>query len=254
MVLRLVGEDEIRYNRKRDEIKCRLCKDDKTRIKTNGEPIWLKDIDIRGDWTSQFICYDCYYQKNKICNMCGVEQNNKHISMSMFYDSDIWSGKYVCKNCRNKLDRNYKDRNISLDIEKGGGNLFDIVVSTVLGVPTYSIYIVDEKLPFSIIHEYYGIVGIKVSKFRRGYWRFNINDHISADTYFLIGLGEALKDIQIVYIIQNDEKIYDNKYKDRYFKIHKNSKKYIEFKVDHEPYNDVYKNLVHKSVICGEFL
>lgn len=254
MVLRLVGEDETKYNGKKEEIKCRLCKSHKTRVKTNGEPIWIKDIDIEDEWTGQFICYDCYYQKNKTCDICGIAQADKHIPMSMYYDSDIWTGRYICRNCRLRLDRDHKDVDILLDVEKGGGNLFDIVVSTVLNVPTYSIYIVDTKLPFSIIHEYYGIVGIKVSKFRHGHWCFRISDHIFADTYFLIGLGEHLKDIQAVYIIQHGEKLYGSKYKDRCFKIFKNSKRYIEFKVDHGPYNDIYKNIVHKSFVHEEFI
>ena len=236
MVLELVKDEDIRYNRK-SEIKCRLCKDNKTRIASGGEPIWTRDKNSIGDWTGQFICYDCYYNGDKICNKCGTEQITKSVQMMRYYNRGIWTGKFLCKDCYNKIKTDYKNRNINLKIGEGGGSLLDIVVSKVLDVPTYSIYIADKRLPFSIIHEDYGIVGIKASILIYNYWYFNINDYLSADTYFLIGFDEKLKNIQAIYVIP----IFPDARKISRFNICKNSQKYKDFRIDHIPYNNEFK-------------
>ncbi len=238
MVIQLIGNDEIRYNRKKEDIVCRMCKSEKTRISSNGELIWIKEKNIRREWTGQFLCYDCNYNKEKICCKCGAEQIIKSIAMFRHYIKGIWSGNFICRDCYYKDHEAYKNRNIILKIEKGEYSILDTVIANILDVPTYSIYIADKKLPFSIIHEYYGIVGIKISKLRNNNWYFNIRDRISADTYFLIGFDEELKNICALYIVPSDKKEYGCK-----FIVHKNSKKYTEYKVDHEPYNEIYRYL-----------
>jgi hypothetical protein len=245
MILELVKDEDIRYNRRKNEIKCRLCKGNKTRIALDGEPIWIKDKNIRCDWTGHFLCYDCYYKKDKICYECGSEQITESVRMFRHYNGDIWTGKYICRDCYGRKDIDYKNRNIILKIGEGGGSLLDIVVSTVLKVPTYSIYIVDKRLPFGIIHEDYGIVGIKASKLIYNCWHFNINDYISADTYFLIGFDKMLKNIDSIHVVQTEDRKNNGR-----FSIYENSKKYNELKIDHQPYNDVYKGLINTSTKC----
>lgn len=242
MVLRLIDDDEIRYNKKKYEIKCRLCKNDDTKILSNGEPIWIKDNDIRGDWTGQFLCYNCYYDDDKVCYKCGAEQITKSVQMYRHYYKGVWIGKYICRDCHRKDRIDYRNRNISFKIKEGGGSLLDTVVSTVLDVPTYSIYIADKRLPFGIIHERYGIIGIKASQLKCNNWYYNINDYISADTYFLMGFNEKIADIQIVYIIPSKERENIGR-----ITINPNSKKYKEYRTDPESYNKIFKYLVKKS-------
>src|SRR3990167_3365059 len=240
MTLVLVNDEDIRYNKRKNEIKCRLCKGNKTRIASDGEPIWIRDKNIRWNWTGRFLCYDCYYKKDKICHECGSEQITESVHMFRHYSKDIWTGKYICRDCYGRKNIDYKNRNIILKIGEGGGSLLDVVVSTVLEVPTYSIYIADKRLPFGIIHEYYGIVGIKASKLIYNCWYFNINDYISADTYFLIGFDNGLKNIIAMYIVPTEERKNNIG-----FNIYENSKKYDELKIDHQPYNGVYKDLIN---------
>lgn len=245
MVLELIKYEDVRYNKKKSEIKCRLCRANETRITQYGEPIWIRDTTVKGDWTGQFLCYHCNYKKDKICYECGSERITESVHMFRHYSKGLWTGKYICQNCYGKDSIGYKTRNIILKIGEGGGPLLDIVVSKVLDVPTYSIYIMDKRLPFSIIHEDYGIVGIKTSKRIYNYWHFNINDYISADTYFLIGLDDELRNISAIYVVPTEDKKKQKiKKNNGRFNIYENSKKYEELKIDHEPYNDIYKDLI----------
>ena len=244
MTLELVKDEDIRYNKRKNDIKCRLCKCNKTRTASNGESIWARDKNSRGDWTGQFLCYECYYKKDKVCRECGTEQITKSIRMFRYYNRGIWTGKYICQDCYDKNSIDYKNRNINLRIGEGGGSLLDVVVSKVLDVPTYSIYIADKRLPFSVVHEDYGIVGIKASILRYNCWYFNINDYVSADTYFLIGFDEKLKNIQAIYVVSSDAR-KNNMYR---LNIYKNSKKYKDFRIDHMPYDNVYKDSINKMI------
>jgi len=241
MTLELVKYEEIRYNKRKNEIKCRLCRGNETRTTQDGEPIWIRDKTARGDWTGQFLCYNCYYKKDKVCYECGSEQITESVRMFRHYSKGAWTGKYICQDCYGRNNIDYKNRNIILKIGEGGGSLLDIVVSKVLQVPTYSIYIADKRLPFGIIHEDYGIVGIKTSRPVYNCWHFNINDYISADTYFLIGLDNKLKNIDSIHVVQTD-----GTKKSGRFNIYENSKKYGSLKIDHEPYNNIYKDLINR--------
>lgn len=239
MTIRLVKEDETRYNKKRNDIKCRMCKSNETRTQSNGEPIWIKDKNIKGLWTGYFLCYDCAYKIERICYRCGSGEIIKSIQMSKHYNKDgIWTGKYICRSCYHKDYIDHKNKNINLTISEGGGSLTDIIVAAVLEVPTCSIYVGDKRLPFSLIHGYYGIIGTKSSRLDLRKWYFNINDYVPADTYYLIGFDEKLKNIEKVFIIAIEDKIDDG----RLF-ISKNSKKYKKFEVDSMPYNNIYQNV-----------
>lgn len=244
MTVELVDCTEIRYNKRKNEIKCRLCKGAETRVSSIGKPIWIRDKNIRGDWIGQYLCYDCYYKQEKVCYRCGAEQIIKSMHMLRHYNRGTWTGKYICQDCYRKDNEAYKNRNIILKIGESEGSILDNVVSSILDVPIYSIFIAEKKLPYSIIHEYYGIVGIKASKLRYNCWYFNINDYISADTYFLIGFDEDLKNIQAIFIVSSEER----KNGTGRFIVYKNTKKYKKFKIDHKPYNDLYRQFARKEI------
>lgn len=120
----------------------------------------------------------------------------------------------------------------------------DVVVATVLEIQTCSIYAGDKKLPFNLIHGYYGIIGVKTSQLKDDKWYFNINDYVSADTYFCVGLDEKLKNICSVYIIPTEERANNTgRLKEGRLSISTNSKQYKRFEVDPEPYNHIYQNM-----------
>lgn len=240
MTLKLVEDNEIRYNKRRYEIKCRMCRSGETRISSDGEPIWIKDNDIKGDWTGQFLCYTCYYDTEKVCYKCGMVQITRSIKMYRHYHDGIWTGKYKCRECHEKDIADYRNRNILFKVKEGGGSLLDDVVSAVLEVPTYSIYIGDKRLPFGVIHETYGIIGIKASQLKYNRWHYNINDYISADTYFLMGFDEKIDNIRIVHIIPNKDSINN-------IIISPKSRKYKEYRVDPGPYNKIFRYLADKD-------
>lgn len=247
MVLTLVKEDEIRYNKDRYTIKCRLCESYKTRARADGELMWIKDKNSRGEWTNQFICYSCAYESNKSCYKCGC---NTDKYTTKYYDKGIWTGKYVCDACRYKDIDEYRNRRIRLKIECSKGSAGDAIISRILEIPACSIYAGDVKLPFGLIHGYYGIVGVKIASSHKGRWDFCSNGRISADTYFYLGFSDDYKNIDIVYIIPSEALIHSN----GRLCVYKNSKKYLKYKVDSAPYNDVYHSIstnVETGNVCN---
>ena len=246
MTIELVGDDEIRHKKgKYHGIKCRLCGNTETRTQSNGDPIWVEDKNVKGDFSGYYICYDCHHKRDKICHKCGTEQILKSMRMIKYYDSDgLWTGEYVCPSCHNEYNRSYRNRNIVLTIKEGSGSVMDVVIATILEIQTCSIYAGDKKLPFNLIHGYYGIIGVKTSQLKDDKWYFNINDYVSADTYFCVGLDEKLKNICAIYIIQTEERSNNTgRLKEGRLSISKNSKKYKKFEVDPEPYNHIYQNM-----------
>lgn len=87
-------------------ISCRLCKSDNTRNESNGKPIWIKDVDIKKQWTGEFLCYQCSYPI-KICHKCGMSQFNVR-RMYKYYNNDgYWTGKFLCNKCHTKSKNVY---------------------------------------------------------------------------------------------------------------------------------------------------
>lgn len=246
MTIELVGHAEIRHKKgKYQGIICRLCKSDETRTQSNGNPIWIKDKTAKGNWIGQFLCYKCFYEIDKICYKCGSEQIIKSISMLKHYNGNgLWTGKYICQNCHNRSRKDYRNRNIILTIQEGEGSIMDVIIATVLGIQTCSIYAGDKKLPFSLIHGYHGIIGVKSSELKNNRWYFNLNDYVYADTYFCIGFSEKLRNINAIYVIPTRERLNDDRrLKTGRLSITKNSKKYNKFEIDADPYDHIYNNM-----------
>lgn len=84
--------------RKEDKIfKCRLCGSDKTRTMSNGKSIWIKDINIKKEWTGRFLCYQCNYPI-RICHKCGESSHHRRIHKH-FNSDGYWTGKFSCNKC-----------------------------------------------------------------------------------------------------------------------------------------------------------
>lgn len=242
-MLRLVTEDDIRYNRDRYTIKCRLCESYETKIRSNGELIWIKDKNSRGEWTNRFLCYACAYEKDKSCHKCGSDADK--YTVKQYDNSGLWTGQYTCESCRHRDIAEFRNGHIQLNIGTSKGFLGDLIIAKILEVPACSIYLGDLRLPFGLIHGYYGIIGVKIAKMSKGRWEFSSNGRISADTYFYLGFGEDYKNIEIVYIIPNEDMTHTN---GRLY-IHKNSKKYLKYKVDEKQYNDIYHEITNNVKI-----
>ena len=240
MVLSLIKEDEVRYNKDRYTIRCRLCESYETKLQTNGKPIWIKDKNYMGEWTNKFICYNCSYESDKSCYKCGSDID-KHTTK--YYDKGIWTGKHICDSCRTKDIDEYRNRRIRLKIGDSNGSVGDTIISKILEIPACSIYAGDLKLPFGLIHGYYGIVGVKISSSHKGRWDFCSNGRISADTYFYLGFDDNYKNIEIVYIIPSDILIHSS----GRLCVYRNSKKYLKYKVDSKQYNDIYHYITKDS-------
>lgn len=246
MTMELVGDDDVRH--KKGEyygVKCRLCGSGETRIQSNGDPIWLEDKNVKGSFTGNYVCYVCGHRRDKICHKCGTGQVLKSMRMIKYYDGNgLWTGEYICPSCNNKHNRSYRNRNVFLTIKDGGGSVMDVVVAAVLETQTCSIYAGDKKLPFCVIDDNYGIIGVKTSRLKDNKWYFNLNDYVTADAYFCIGLDEKLKNIDAVYVIVTEERVNsDGRLKEGRLSIAKGSNKYKKFEVDPEPYNHIYQNI-----------
>lgn len=238
MSLVIVKEDEVRYNKNRYTIKCRLCGNSDTKVNIEGKPIWNKDKNSRGEWTNMFVCYNCAYEKARKCCKCG-DNTDKH--RAKFYDDKgIWTGERICGYCRDKNITEFRNRHIKLNLGVPKGSVGDNIISKILEIPACSIYAGDLMLPFGLIHAYYGIIGVKIAKLKNGKCNFYSNGRISADTYFYLGFSEDYKNIEIVYIIPSDELKSTN----GRLCVYRNSAKYLQYKVDPIPYNDVYHSMI----------
>jgi hypothetical protein len=238
MSLEIVKEDEVRYNKNRYTIKCRLCGSSETKVRTDGKHIWIKDKNSRGEWTNMFLCYSCVYGEAKSCCKCG-DDTGKHIAK--FYNSKgIWTGEHICDYCRHKNTVEFRNKHIELKLGIPKGFVGDTIISKILEIPACSIYAGDLRLPFGLIHGYYGIIGVKISKLNKGRCDFYSNGRISADTYFYLGFSEDYKDIEIVYIMPSEVLKSTN----GRICIYRNSIKYLQYKVDPSPYNDVYHSMI----------
>ncbi len=233
-MLEIVGDSDVRYNRNVSTIKCRLCGSNKTRLRNDNSPIWVKDKNSRREWMSSFICYDCAYGNDKCCYRCGSD-NDRYVDK--YYDNKgVWTGKYICDYCRKKDISEYRNKRIRLRISEGTGSVCDTMISKILEIPVCSIYAGDTKLPFNLIHGYYGIVGTKISNMRRGKWDFRSNGRISADTYFHIGFDKNYKNIEIVYVIPSEDLANSN----GRVCLYRNTMKYLKYKIDNTIFNDIY--------------
>lgn len=240
-MIELVKENEIRSNKK-DNKRCRLCGTDYTRTQSNG-PIWIMDRNIKGDWTGQFICYECQYEKDKICYKCG---NNKYIDplirIAKHYDKEgYWTGKFVCRLCYSRASKIKK-----LDITKRTGrqSIGEIIVSKILNVPICSTYTDRWELPFKLMHKDYGIICVRTSTKKNGKWQFSTNRKIIPDTYFCLGFDEEWKKIEIVYIIPNEEWLSNITSLSISKNIRsRNIKRCAWFETDPSMYNNIYNSL-----------
>lgn len=238
MSLEIVKEDEVRYNKNIYTIKCRLCGSSTTKVRIDGEPIWNKDKNSRGEWTNMFICYNCSYGRAKSCCKCGSEADKY---TAKFYDyKELWTGEYICDYCRRKNTAEFRNKHIELKLGIPKGSIGDIIISKILEIPACSIYVGDLMLPFGLIHAYYGIIGVKIAKLNKGRCDFYSNGRISADTYFYLGFDEDYKNIEIVYIMPSDILKHTN----GRFCVYRNSRKYLKFKVDPLPYNEIYHDMI----------
>lgn len=230
-------------------IRCRMCKSDTTRILSNGNPIWIRDKDIKGDLTGSFLCYRCAYDSEKACYKCGVI--GSLVQMTKRYNDDgAWTGTYMCVRCRHKS----REKGKSLDSIVGRCSTGHAIVSKVLGVPVCSIYIdgiaLDSwKLPIGLIeNEDYGIVDVKTAPLRNRRWRFEVEKKVIVDTYFFLGFDEEWTNVDTVFIFPNEEWVSKNKL----FVLAKNSSKHRDcewFEVDAGPYNDAFKEIKNESNI-----
>ena len=242
MSLEIVKEDEVRYNKNRYTIKCRLCGSSETKARIDGKPIWSKDKNARGEWTNMFICYNCTYGKAGSCYKCGSDDNRHTIK---FYDNKgMWTGEHICDYCRRKSTAEFRNKNIELKLGIPKGSIGDTIISKILEIPACSIYVGDLMLPFGLIHAYYGIIGVKIAKLNKGRCDFYSNGRISADTYFYLVFSEDYKDIEIVYILPSEILKSTN----GRFCVYRNSIKHLQYKVDPSPYNDVYHSMIISDI------
>ena len=72
--------------------RCRLCGSEETRS-SNGKLLWIKDFDVNGKFTGEYLCYRCIYENDR--PVCG------HINrFYKVYDSKgIWTGRRKCRIC-----------------------------------------------------------------------------------------------------------------------------------------------------------
>jgi hypothetical protein len=78
---------------------CRICGSEESRRDCRNRFIWVTDKDRHGNWTHQYICYNCAYLNNRYCHICGREEK-----LMFHYDNDgYWDGRRICYFCIVKI-------------------------------------------------------------------------------------------------------------------------------------------------------
>lgn len=261
--------------------KCCICKSDKTYTDSNGKSYWRKYYNAREIWDGKsYMCDTCYkrYDSNSHNNLikslrrmsgpikgdgidkrtcCRCGSNNTSSNWYRHYDkNDIWDKKsYLCAKCYHVY---YYDiiksvlhcRNMSInDIFSDVGKVAEFVISIHLDIPNLNIEKDNFNLSIDAEHEKYGKIDGKGAILRFGRWQFNTRRKIDCDTYICIGFSPDMENIEIVYIVPNEEYIHDiteiSIYKDAY-----RDTVYYKFYVDPGPWNDTYHKI--RDIINGD--
>lgn len=194
---------------------CSKCRNDKTYIKSNGEPQWITDCDDNGIWNGGYLCNACYRK---------------------------YRYGYI-----QKTVTNYSTGNIAIDGIHALCLLSQAVVAKGLGVEDLNIKNDNFMWYVDMYHENHGKIDVKgdtLDKKLRG-WNFHSRHKIDCDTYFCLGYDRDKKNIDVVYIIPNYDwivelsSIYISK-----DSIRSTKHDYDKYKVDPKLYNDLYKSLM----------
>ena len=177
------------------------------------------------------------------CDRCWADLSRKR--KNKYYDEKgIWHGKYLCDNCIQKMKRKIRTYNVDPKSNLGLSIISEKIVGDLLGIKSCNEKMDNYSFPIDMLHhDKYGKIDAKISSLRGyGYWVFNTRRKIDCDHYFLIGLDKNMKNIEIVYIVNNNEWIAAIPR----IKIARNPVRasiYGKFLVDRKPYNDIYINL-----------
>lgn len=204
--------------------------------------------------------------ENRICCLCGNRDTHKTKGVPQWcreYGIKGWTGRYMCFNCSNnelqkkdpnsqnniiKLIRNPRIGNIKKDSEQGMVFITQAVVAKVNDIEDLNIKTNNFNYHIDMFNEIYGRINVEYSSFRYpsyGGWMFNsrrinIIKNENYDTYILLCLSIDKRKIQRVYIIPNNEKI-----KELWtIGININSSIYDIFRINHNPYDNIYQNIV----------
>lgn len=187
----------------KNENRCRLCKKKETRITNNGKQLWTKDTNFKGEYTGYYLCYDCTYQKNKKCNMCG---KNKYL-VKKYNDNGYFMGEYICQTC---LNSDYRNGNLDPYSSVGKGYISEVLVAKFLKIDTcFDKTGIFNYRSFDMFEtEEWGRINVKGSKLiDNNYHLFNISKNIIPDFFFCIGYDTYRKYVERVYIIPNEDYI-----------------------------------------------
>lgn len=173
--------------------------------------------------------------------------------------------RYICNKCHMKIQnrlpdsyhnvdrsvKNIRTGNLDKDSSTGKAIISQAVVCNVLGVEDLNIEMDNFRWAIDLENEKYGKIDVKgpsLSAITRGpsihyYWRVDTNRKIDCDTYIILGFTFDRKYIEYVWIIPNDENMY-NVPNIKIWRTIRNVSKYEHFKIDPKPYNDAYHSLM----------
>lgn len=207
-MLEIVDNVDISYRTKSKNktVICRICRNTETRPKSDGDPIWIRDIDSYGVFTGSYLCYKCVFESDKSCYKCGA---SGHLVLNKHYnDKECWTGRYVCNKCISDCRNN----NLDPDSTTGKGYITEVLVAKFLGIKTCFDITNNFSYPkYDLLEcEDFGKINCKGScirthEYRKPFRTFHINKNIEADFFFCIGYDEDMKNVECVYIIPNED-------------------------------------------------
>lgn len=173
--------------------------------------------------------------------------------------------RYICNKCHMKIQsrlpdsyhdadksvKNIRTGNLDKDSSTGKAIISQAVVCKVLGAEDLNIKMDNFRWYIDLENEKYKKIDVKgpsLSVFTRNqfiyyYWRIDTNRKLDCDTYIILGFTFNRKNITYVWIIPNDENMY-NVSNIKIWRTIRKISKYEQFKVDPKAYNDAYHSLM----------
>jgi len=196
---------------------CCKCKNSKTYIRSNGNPLWYNCICGKDSCTG-YLCMKC---RLKI--------------VAKYPDSNRNAMKSIA---------NYRIGNVRKDSDYGISMISQAVVVKIFKIEDLTIKENNFKYYIDAESNEHGKIDVKSSTLQQyGIYDFVNRMKIDCDTYICLGYDRHRRNIDNVYVIPNEEWIS----KLRHLCIPKNpsrTSKYDKFKVDSSPYNRAFSDLM----------
>ena len=135
-------------------------------------------------------------------------RTNDRYTFRYYDDEGNWTGKYICKNCHNKIKTDCRNRNLDPLSTVGKGFIGEMIIAKYLGLKNCNLELDNFNARFDISPDSgYKRIQVKTPSLIGGKWKATIGKTHNFDTVFIVCMdkNEPWKDIKRMYIVPEEE-------------------------------------------------